>query len=97
MVERYFVYVIKSETHNRFYVGMSEDVVRRLKEHNNGKTKSTKSYKPWLLFFIEAFGSREEARKREKYLKSGYGKLWIKQKWSRSSAGYLPARLSKEE
>ncbi len=66
---------------------MTNDIKRRLTEHNNGKTKSTKFYKPWDLFLYEEYESREEARKREKYLKSGYGKTWIKQKWLRSSAG----------
>jgi putative endonuclease len=81
----FFVYVLKSAEHYRFYVGMAQNVQRRLKEHNRGKTKSTKAWRPWQLFFFESFSSRHEARKREKYLKSGYGKQWIKHKWSRSS------------
>ncbi len=84
----FFVYVIVSESKGlRFYVGMSENVEKRLKEHNSGKTKSTKSYTPWKLFFTESFATRLEAREREKYLKSGSGKEKIKYKWSRSSAG----------
>ena len=86
----HFVYVIRSSIDGRFYVGMTTSLERRLNEHNKGKTKSTKGYVPWDLFFHEEFQSREEARKREKYLKSGYGKQWIKDKWFRSSAGYLP-------
>ena len=83
----YYVYVLKSEDHYRFYVGFTQDVEKRLKEHNKGKTKSTKGWKPWELFFVEELPTRLEAREREKYLKSGYGKQWIKEKWSRSSAG----------
>lgn len=83
----YFVYVLKSEDNWRFYVGMTENIERRLKEHNSGKTKSTKGYKPWILFFHEEYPTRLEARKREKYLKSGTGKEYIKNKWSHSSAG----------
>ena len=83
----YFIYILKSVHHFRFYVGMTENVQRRLKEHNSGKTKSTIAWSPWKLFFSESYETREEARKREKYLKSGYGKQWIKEKWSRSSAG----------
>ena len=82
-----FVYVIRSEVDGRFYVGMTRDVKRRIYEHNIGKTKSTKGYRPWKLFFTEEFDGFENARKREKYLKSGYGKQWIKKKWLRSSAG----------
>ena len=81
------VYVLKSKNHWRFYVGMTENIERRLKEHNSGKTKSTKGYKPWILFSHETFPTRWEARKREKYLISGIGKEFIKNKWSHSSAG----------
>ena len=82
-----YIYVLRSERDGRFYVGMSENVSRRVLEHNTGKTKSTKGFVPWKLFFSEEFPNRITARKREKYLKSGYGKQWIKEKWSRSSAG----------
>ena len=69
---------------------MTNDLERLIKEHNNGKTKSTRFYRPWKLLFIESFPTRLEAREREKYLKSGIGRDYIK-KWPRSSAGYLPA------
>ena len=83
----HFVYVIRSQVDGRFYVGMTSNLERRLHEHKIGKTKSTKGYRPWKLFFFEEFDSRELAREREIYLKSGYGKMWIKDKWFRSSAG----------
>ncbi|MDO5655301.1 MAG: GIY-YIG nuclease family protein [Flavobacteriaceae bacterium] len=79
-----YIYVLISEVDGRFYVGMTKNVENRLKEHNSGKTKSTKGFRPWKLFFSEEFESREIARKREKYLKSGYGKQWIKEKYKRS-------------
>lgn len=79
-----FVYVIRSQKDGRFYVGMTEDVERRLSEHNKGRTKSTKGFIPWKLFLFEAYSNRIEARKREKYLKSGFGKQWIKEKYNRS-------------
>ena len=82
-----FVYVIRSQVDGRDYVGMSQNIERRLKEHNSGKTKSTKGYRPWILLYFEEYDDRTIARKREKYLKSGYGKMWIKNKWTRSSAG----------
>lgn len=82
-----FVYVLRSEVDGRFYVGMTQNVKRRFQEHNNGKTKSTKGYRPWILFFYEEYETRLEARKREKYLKSGIGSEYIKSKWSHSSAG----------
>ncbi|MCK9220791.1 MAG: GIY-YIG nuclease family protein, partial [Bacteroidales bacterium] len=69
---------------------MTDNLDRRFKEHNSGKTKSTRFYRPWDMLFFESFENRSEARKREKYLKTGVGKEFIKN-WSRSSAGYLPA------
>jgi putative endonuclease len=86
-----FVYVIRSEVDGRFYVGMTENLERRLNEHNSGKTKSTKGYRPWILVHSEVHPDRITARKREKYLKSGVGKEYIKLLWSHSSIGYLPA------
>ncbi len=66
---------------------MTNDIYRRIKEHNNGRTKSTKGYRPWKLFFFEQHPNKVEARKRELYLKSGIGRTYIKTKWSSSSAG----------
>lgn len=66
---------------------MTENVEKRLTEHNSGQTKSTKGFIPWDLFFFETFETRKDAREREKYLKGGSGKEKIKMKWSRSSAG----------
>ncbi len=74
----YIVYVIKSKVDGRLYVGFTENLERRLKEHNAGKTKSTKGYIPWTLVFQEEVNERSLARKREKYLKSGCGKEFIK-------------------
>jgi putative endonuclease len=72
------VYVIRSYKDGRFYVGMTKDLGRRIQEHESGKTKSTKGFRPWKLIFTENFPSFSEARKREKYLKSGSGKEYIK-------------------
>lgn len=83
----YIVYVLKSIKHFRFYVGFTSNVEKRVKDHNAGRTKSTKGYRPWELIFTENFLTRNEARIREKELKSGAGKEFIKQYWSRSSAG----------
>ena len=50
---KYIVYAIKSELDGRVYVGFSADVDKRLKEHNSGKTKSTKGFRPWFIIFTE--------------------------------------------
>jgi putative endonuclease len=74
----YFVYAIQSAKDGRIYVGMCADISARLKEHNAGKTKSTKGFKPWKLIYKEELPNRIEARKREIYLKSGIGKEFLK-------------------
>jgi len=74
----YKVYVIKSKLKEWYYIGMTNDLKRRIYEHNLGKTKTTKSRKPYVLLHHESFKTRKEARKREKYLKSGIGREWIR-------------------
>ncbi len=74
----WWVYAIKSLTDGRIYVGMSQDVDQRLIQHNDGKTRSTKGYRPWKLIYREELASRIEARVKEKYLKSGVGKEFLK-------------------
>ena len=58
---------------------MTTDLARRLNEHNSGKTKSIKAYIPWKIIYTEEYDSEIEARKREKYLKSGSGREYLKQ------------------
>jgi putative endonuclease len=78
----WFVYVLRSEINEQLYVGMSESPDTRLLEHNKGKVRSTKSFRPWKRVFLEEVGDTVQARKREKYLKSGVGKEWLKKKLS---------------
>ena len=70
----YYVYVLSSLRRNYIYVGVTSDVKRRMKEHNLGKEKTTRPYLPFRLLYIESCENRIEARKREKYWKSGTGK-----------------------
>jgi len=74
----YTVYAIKSLNRNYIYVGMTNNLERRLKEHNNRENKSTKAYAPFILIHTEVFESRILARVKEKYLKSGIGKAFLK-------------------
>ena len=74
----FYVYVIKSLSRNYIYVGLTNNVQRRLKQHNNGENKTTKAYSPFELILSEEFQTRKEAREREKYFKSGVGKEHIK-------------------
>jgi putative endonuclease len=74
----YYVYAIKSDVDGRIYVGFSLDVEKRLKQHNAGKTTSTKGYRPWKLIYTEEVAGRIAARAKEKYYKSGIGKDFLK-------------------
>ena len=79
-------YILFSKSKNQFYVGSSraDDLVVRLKAHNFGKVRSTKSGRPWNEIAKELFSSYTDARKRELFLKSGVGRKWLKEKF-----GYL--------
>lgn len=77
------VYVIRSLKDGRLYAGISSDISKRIRAHNSGKVKSTKGFRPWKLLHSEVYPDRQSARKREKYLKSGYGKQWLKQKFAK--------------
>ena len=76
-----YVYVLRSLVDERLYVGITQDIAKRVKEHNSGRTKSTKGYRPWVKIHEESYSDRITARQREKYLKSGYGKQWLKNKY----------------
>ena len=73
-----YVYAIESLKAKRIYVGQTNNLEKRLREHNAGITKTTKFYKPWRLFYHEECSDRKTARNKEKYLKSGCGKEFLK-------------------
>lgn len=75
---RYFVYVLRSVTYPKSYVGSTDNLERRLGEHNKGKSFYTSRYKPWKILYTEEFPSLKEARAREKYLKSRGGRRFLK-------------------
>ena len=59
---------------------MTTNVAMRLDQHNKLQNRSTKAFVPWVLLFHESYCTRKEARKREKYLKSGIGREYVKNK-----------------
>jgi len=74
----YYIYVLQSEKDENFYVGYTSNLKKRLKLHNEGRVKSTKERRPIKLIYYEACLEQKDALKREKYLKSNYGKRYIK-------------------
>ncbi|HHB78907.1 MAG TPA: GIY-YIG nuclease family protein [Saprospiraceae bacterium] len=76
----YYVYALKSKQRNYIYVGMTNDVARRLLEHNKGYNRTTKPYRPFTLIYSKELPSRPEARLHEKYMKSTQGKRYLRRK-----------------
>ena len=71
------VYILFSQFLNKYYVGSTPDIDRRLAEHNRGKEKFTKTGTPWLLVYEEMFIDLKEARTRETYIKRQKSRKYI--------------------
>ncbi len=74
----YYVYILLSEKDNQWYTGYTSDLKERLKLHNEGKVESTKNRRPLKLIYFEGCLNQQDATRREKYLKSGSGKIYIR-------------------
>lgn len=74
----YYIYVLQSLKDGNWYTGYTNNLKKRLKQHNNGKNISTKNRRPFKLIYFEGCLHEEDAKAREKYLKSGMGKRYIK-------------------
>ena len=74
----YYIYVLKSEKDGMFYTGYTKNLKNRLKQHNNGEVNSTKNRRPLKLVYFEGCLNQQDATKREKYLKTSWGKRYIK-------------------
>ncbi|MBI4722130.1 MAG: GIY-YIG nuclease family protein [Candidatus Stahlbacteria bacterium] len=72
-----YVYVLWSSKLKKRYIGSCHDLEKRMKEHNRGKQKFTKSGTPWKLVYSEEFDNYSEARKREMFLKTGAGRKYL--------------------
>ena len=72
-----YTYILLSIKDNKFYTGATNNLKKRFEEHNSGKVKSTASRKPFKLIYYEACICKEDAFRREKYLKSGKGKRYL--------------------
>lgn len=75
---QYYVYALQSMKDQDLYIGITNNLERRIQEHNSGQNKSTKSRTPFRLIHQEKCASRIDARNREKYFKSGCGREFVK-------------------
>ena len=71
-------YAIRSISRNYTYIGLTNNLVRRLNQHNKGYNRTTKPYKPFQLIYTKEFKTRTEAREHEKFLKSAKGRDFLK-------------------
>ena len=72
----YYVYILRSSKSGILYYGYTDNLKRRLKEHNDGLSKFTKGHLPWALVFYAAFMDKQTAKDFERYIKSGSGKAF---------------------
>jgi len=76
----FYVYVLESVNDSGFYIGCTKDLKNRMKQHNSGHVKATKNRLPMRLIYYEASLDRGDAFQREKYLKTTYGKRYVKKR-----------------
>lgn len=86
-----YVYVLQSKKDKNLYVGWTNDLRGRFLEHQNGEVKSTKYRIPMKLIYYETCIDREDAKKREKYLKTAWGKRYLKNRLRK----YLTVNISR--
>ncbi len=86
--QRFWTYVIRCED-DSFYIGQTDNIVRRYEDHLSGKAEWTATHRPVELIHWEEFKTREEAVAREHELKTGFGRKWLKREWD---AGRLASR-----
>ncbi len=78
MKSYYYIYILRSENDGDLYTGYTTDLRSRFEQHNAGKVKSTKHRTPFELIYFEGCLNKEDAINREKYFKTHYGKMFLK-------------------
>jgi putative endonuclease len=74
----YYVYILFSQKDNKFYIGFTANLKRRLAEHENGQVISTAKRRPVILILYEAYREEQDARNREKFFKTTRGKVLLR-------------------
>ena len=73
----YYLYILQSKKNNSYYVGVTNNIERRLEEHNLGSVKSTAHYRPWIIKRIEEFPDINSAYRRERFIKTKHSRKII--------------------
>ena len=92
----FYVYVLHSARDSGLYIGFSTDLRRRLSEHKTGASQATNFRGPWSLIYYEAYTEEADALGRERYLKSGGGRKFLRSQL-RSYFGKHPVRAAGTE
>jgi predicted GIY-YIG superfamily endonuclease len=79
-MKMWYVYIIKSNKFTYKYIGSTNNLYRRLTQHNNGECEASKPYKPFELIAYIAVKSKDKAIKLEKYLKTGSGAVFLEKR-----------------
>jgi putative endonuclease len=79
----WYTYLLQSKKDARWYTGCTKDLRKRFKEHNDGLVPSTKGRGPFEIFYYEACQNKQDAFNREKFLKTGMGKRYLKNRLKR--------------
>ena len=84
----YYMYVLASKKDSKFYTGYTKNLKLRFEQHNKGLVDSTRNRRPLKLIYYEACLNKQDAMHREKYLKTFYGKMFIKNRLKSYLTGY---------
>jgi len=76
----YYTYVLQSHQDSKYYTGFTKNLKLRFEQHNKGHVESTDHRRPFKLIYYEACLDRKDATKRDKYLKTFYGKMFLQKK-----------------
>jgi putative endonuclease len=76
----HYVYILQSKKDKRFYTGYTKNLKLRFEQHQKGLVESTKNRRPLILIYYEACLNQQDATRREKYLKTYYGKMFLKKR-----------------
>ena len=85
----YYLYILLNEAKTRTYTGVANDVNKRLAEHNAGRVKSSRPYRPYEIVHTELFGTLSEARQKEKFYKSTTGRRRLREMLRPFDAGEM--------
>jgi putative endonuclease len=92
MNQFYYIYVLRSLKDGNNYTGYTKNLKLRFERHSNGEVESTKDRRPLVLIYFEACMDQQDATHREKYLKTHYGKMYLKNRlkhWSDESSNLI--------